>query len=113
MPLEQPQPSLRAHKKQQMQYKRLLLEYTEISTPSTQIGPLKLWFYRILVNECNRVMKDKSRVVFVSHYMEQDSIHARKDDYHFEEYEELYAAIEALSDIYRIPIILKISKRLY
>ncbi len=69
--------------------------------------PFKPWFYRILVNECNRVMKDKSRVVFVSHYMEQDSIHARKDDYHFEEYEELYAAIEALSDIYRIPIILK------
>ena len=31
----------------------------------------------------------------------------KKDDYHFEEYEELYAAIEALSDIYRIPIILK------
>ena len=40
--------------------------------------PFKPWFYRILVNECNRVMKDKSRVVFVSHYMEQDSIHAKK-----------------------------------
>ena len=69
--------------------------------------PFKPWFYRILVNECNRVMKNKSKLILVSEYIENDHTHSKEDDYHFEEYEELYAAIGELKDINRIPIILK------
>lgn len=69
--------------------------------------PFRPWFYRILINECNRTMKNKSRLIFVSEYIENNATYSREDDYHFEEYEELYAAIGELKDINRIPIILK------
>lgn len=69
--------------------------------------PFKPWFYRILVNECNRIMKNKSKVILVDEYLENDSATSIEDNYHFEEYEELYDAIGRLNDINRIPVILK------
>lgn len=70
--------------------------------------PFKPWFYRILVNECNRIMKRRSKVIAIDQYLNEDhSIGSQIDDYKFERYEELYAAIQELNEINRIPIILK------
>ncbi len=69
--------------------------------------PFKPWFYRILVNECNRIMKRRSKVIPIDQYLDDHSMGSQIDDYKFEEYEELYAAIQGLSEINRIPIILK------
>lgn len=69
--------------------------------------PFKPWFYRILVNECNRITKRKSKVIPIDQYLDDHSMGSQRDDYKFEEYEELYAAIQGLKEINRIPIILK------
>jgi RNA polymerase sigma-70 factor (ECF subfamily) len=69
--------------------------------------PFKPWFYRILVNECNRVIKRRSKVVLMDKYMDSNSTGSQHNDYKFEEYEELYAAIQGLKEINKIPIILK------
>ncbi|MBM7613814.1 RNA polymerase sigma factor [Alkaliphilus hydrothermalis] len=69
--------------------------------------PFEPWLYRILVNECNRVLKKQSKTISISDYMEDSSIMSEEDSYEFEEYEDLYSAIEDLEDLNRIPIILK------
>lgn len=71
--------------------------------------PFKPWFYRILINECNRLLGKTPNTVLVEDFIEagfQNHI-LDEDDYHFEKYEDLYEAIQKLEDINRIPIILK------
>ena len=72
--------------------------------------PFKPWFYRILINECNRILKRGSRVSYISEYGENYKNISHEDHRPFEEYEELYRAIQNLNDKMRIPIILKYLK---
>lgn len=69
--------------------------------------PFKPWFYKILVNECNRIKKHNTKVILIDQYSDHDATKSKEDHYKFEEYEKLYAAIQNLKEIYRIPIILK------
>lgn len=69
--------------------------------------PFMPWFYKILINECNRLMKNVFRTVYFSDYFDNNPSEAYKDEHRFEEYEELYGAIEKLKAIYRLPIVLK------
>ena len=72
--------------------------------------PFEPWLYRILINECNRIMKRRSRVTYISDYQINQTDFAFEDHRPFEEYEELYRAIEGLNDKLRIPIVLKYLK---
>ena len=72
--------------------------------------PFEPWFYRILVNECNRSFKKGHESLPIGDYLENDPIFAREDKHNFVEYQVLYEAIGELKDIYRIPIILKYLK---
>jgi len=69
--------------------------------------PFKPWFYRILINECKRFLEQGSGVVLVSDFTANGLEAAQRDNYRFEEYTELYAAIAALEEHQRIPIVLK------
>lgn len=69
--------------------------------------PFKPWFYKILINECNRLMKNIFRTIYFSDYFDNNPHEAYKDPYQFEEYEDLYRAIEGLKGMYRLPLILK------
>lgn len=69
--------------------------------------PFKPWFYRILLNECHRFLEKKGKLIPTDHHWDNDPALAQSDQHHFEQYEELYQAVGELSDLYRIPIILK------
>ncbi|MCW3489813.1 RNA polymerase sigma factor [Dethiobacter alkaliphilus] len=63
------------------------------------------WFYRILTNECNRLMKKESKILNLNKPMDDEEYKlAAKTE---EDYSDLYEAIQSLKDLYRIPIILK------
>jgi RNA polymerase sigma factor (sigma-70 family) len=72
--------------------------------------PFEPWLYRILINECNRILKKGSKVTYISDYIENGIDISQEDAYHFEEYEELYRAVENLDSKIRIPIVLKYLK---
>jgi len=76
--------------------------------------PFEPWIYKILVNECNRVLgKNMNRnTILVDDFMENNLQGSMEDDYKFEQYESLYDAIERLDDKIKIPIILKYLKGL-
>ena len=63
------------------------------------------WFYRILTNECNRLMKKEAKIFSLNTPLEDKEYMIA--DTPGENYSELYEAIQSLKDIYRIPIILK------
>jgi RNA polymerase sigma-70 factor (ECF subfamily) len=69
--------------------------------------PFKPWFYRILINECNRYLNWKNKNGVTSDNLEEHINNAQNplDDHN--KYDDLYQAISGLDDIYRIPIILK------
>lgn len=69
--------------------------------------PFNPWFYKILVNECNRILNKNSKAVLTDDFTTNCIYLAGDDEYHFEEYESLYKAIGSLEDINRIPIVLK------
>lgn len=71
--------------------------------------PFRPWFYRILINECNRVMGKTLNAVLVDDFTEKSiqGYISEEDDYSFEEYENLYDAIQKLEDTSRVSIILK------
>lgn len=69
--------------------------------------PFKPWFYRILINECNRLLQKSSKTVLISDFIESGIDNSDYDNYNFQEYENLYKAVNNLKDINRIPIILK------
>ncbi len=72
--------------------------------------PFEPWFYRILVNECNRYLKKDRQTLPISDYIENNPMFIEEDTHSFMEYEFLYEAIGKLKDINRIPIILKYLK---
>jgi RNA polymerase sigma factor (sigma-70 family) len=72
--------------------------------------PFKPWFYKILINECNRLLSKNSRTVLISNFFESGLDRSKYDNYKFQEYENLYKAVENLKDINRIPIVLKYLK---
>lgn len=67
----------------------------------------KAWFYKILMNECYRIMKKNSRSTLISDFIENEYEASKEDEHKFEEYEELYRAVNKLDEINRTPIILK------
>lgn len=68
------------------------------------------WLYRILINECKRILKKGTKITYISDYIETGSDIPQVDEHHFEEYEVLYRAIEDLDTKFRVPIILKYLK---
>lgn len=67
--------------------------------------PFNPWFYRILTNECNRIMKKEGKVIFIDRdKMENDEKLSEQKD---EAAEDLHEAIQNLDDMYRIPLVLK------
>lgn len=69
--------------------------------------PFKPWFYKILLNECNRISKKNSNVVSVGEISERQQPQTELDNHQFVEYEDLYHAISELEPHNRIPIVLK------
>ena len=65
------------------------------------------WFYRILINECSRILGKNSNMTLIDDFIENNIESSSEDKYNFEEYETLYKAIESLEDNNKIPIILK------
>lgn len=68
------------------------------------------WLYRILINECNRILGKTSNTIPVDDFLENTLQGAIEDDHKFQEYESLYKAIESLNDENKIPIVLKYLK---
>lgn len=69
--------------------------------------PFKPWFYKILINECRRIMYSSKDTLPIDEKMENTNLLSKEDVYRFQEYEVLYKAIQELDEINRIPIILK------
>lgn len=69
--------------------------------------PFKPWFYRILINECKRIISRSSKVVPIDYNWEDRKELAKQDSYRFEKFNDLYDAIQSLQEHHRIPIILK------
>ena len=72
--------------------------------------PFEPWFYRILINECNRILSKNSKILLVDDFIKDNLQASMEDERKFEEYENLYKAIESLDDDNRIPIVLKYLK---
>ncbi|MEW9123725.1 MAG: RNA polymerase sigma factor [Thermotaleaceae bacterium] len=77
--------------------------YTNISTYDTT-KPFEPWFYRILINECNRILKKGSRLLLVEPPL-LEAIPSDTPDK--ENFRDLHEMILSLKDIYRIPVVLK------
>lgn len=70
--------------------------------------PFEPWLYRILVNECNRLLKREAKLSGYHHpYLENDPQVAEPSS---ENLAELIRTIQNLKDLYRIPLILKYIK---
>ncbi|WP_202080929.1 sigma-70 family RNA polymerase sigma factor [Caldalkalibacillus salinus] len=69
--------------------------------------PFKPWFYRILLNECRRILERSGKLVPLDQEWDNDQSLAKQDEYTFEQYGDLYQAITNLKGLYRIPLILK------
>jgi len=67
--------------------------------------PFKPWLYRILINECNRLLKKGGKIIFISDYIDTEI--SQEDIHDFEQYEDLYIAIKSLDIVHKTPIILK------
>lgn len=72
--------------------------------------PFKPWFYRILINECNRILSRSSNTILIDDFTQTGLEGSKSDEHRFEEYESLYKAIGRLNEVNRIPIILKYLK---
>lgn len=72
--------------------------------------PFEPWFYKILINECNRLLKRNVNTVLIDDFTQNNLESSVRDEHRFEEYEVLYKAIEELGEENRIPIILKYLK---
>ncbi|HWL12577.1 MAG TPA: RNA polymerase sigma factor [Ureibacillus sp.] len=70
--------------------------------------PFKPWFYKILINECHRILKRDGKVISIEilESMKKNE-HVSEHSNTFAEYDDLYSAIEHLEHHQRIPIILK------
>lgn len=72
--------------------------------------PFEPWFYRILINECNRILGKDTGTIAIDDFLENSSQNSVEDNYKFEKYENLYKAIDSLEDMTRIPILLSYLK---
>jgi len=63
------------------------------------------WFYRILINECNRLLKKESKLLKLNQPLSEKEYQLSTSVE--EDYSDLYQVLQALKDLYRIPIILK------
>ncbi|WP_428909907.1 RNA polymerase sigma factor [Niallia sp. Krafla_26] len=70
--------------------------------------PFEPWFYRILTNECMRLLQKEARTsTFDPSELEYEANYEEKES---EDFSHLYQAIQSLHDMYRIPILLKYIK---
>lgn len=69
--------------------------------------PFKPWFYKILINECRRIMYFSTDALPMDEKLANNIQLSKEDVYKFQEYEVLYKAIQNLDEINRVPIILK------
>jgi RNA polymerase sigma factor (sigma-70 family) len=67
--------------------------------------PFKPWFFRILINECNRLLRKEPRLISLSKAIDEDGMQIAAEER--EDYSDLYHAIQSLKDMYRIPVVLK------
>ncbi|WP_051404964.1 RNA polymerase sigma factor [Bacillus cihuensis] len=72
-----------------------------------QNQPFEPWFYRILINECNRLLKKEAKI---KQLMQAQKTEVNSSNSPKEEYDDLYEAIQSLKDMYRHPLILKYLK---
>lgn len=63
------------------------------------------WFYRILVNECNRLLNKEKKTIPIDPSL-VEILEASKEDT-----TDLYEIIQSMSDLYRIPLLLKYIQR--
>lgn len=74
--------------------------YKNISSYNSTLS-FGAWFYRILVNECNRLLKKEKRAIPIDTSV-VEVIEASKEGV-----TDLYEIIQNMSDLYRIPLLLK------
>ena len=67
--------------------------------------PFKPWFYRILINECSRLLRKRPKVISLNRLCDEEGYQVA--DREREDYMDLYNAVLSLKDIYRIPVVLK------
>jgi RNA polymerase sigma-70 factor (ECF subfamily) len=81
--------------------------YRNISSynPSLSFGA---WFYRILVNECNRLLNKEKKLVPIDISLAGNK--TQLIDHSKESVLDLYEIIQNMADIYRIPLLLKYIK---
>lgn len=72
--------------------------------------PFEPWLYRILINECNRILSKNLNTILVDDFVKNNLQGSIEDQLKFEEYESLYKAIQSLDNNNKIPIILKYLK---
>ncbi|GGA35084.1 RNA polymerase sigma factor [Psychrobacillus lasiicapitis] len=66
------------------------------------------WFYRILVNECNRLLSKEKKVVPTDTSLMEGN--PKLTEHSEEGVSDLYGIIQHLADLYRIPLLLKYIK---
>ncbi|TQR17331.1 sigma-70 family RNA polymerase sigma factor [Psychrobacillus vulpis] len=81
--------------------------YRNISSYDPKLS-FSAWFYRILVNECNRLLnKEKKMVPTDTSLMENTSQLIERSK---ESVADIYGIIQHMADLYRIPLLLKYIK---
>lgn len=66
--------------------------------------PFDPWFYRILTNECNRILAREKKITPLHHTDLDKDVDIPSEEK--ADFTDLYEALQALKDIYRIPVIL-------
>ncbi|SES22873.1 RNA polymerase sigma factor [Psychrobacillus sp. OK032] len=81
--------------------------YRNISSynPTLSFGA---WFYRILVNECNRILSKEKKVVPIDTSLMEGN--PQLTEHSNEGVSDLYGVIQHMADLYRIPLLLKYIK---
>lgn len=81
--------------------------YRNISSydPALSFGA---WFYRILVNECNRILNKEKKVVPIDTSTVENN--PQLMEHSKESVTDLYGIIQHMADLYRIPLLLKYIK---
>ena len=62
----------------------------------------RTWLIRILINECNHIVKRRKRIIFFDKALEEERVAIQKQ----QEYSEVYEALMTLKKSYRIPFVL-------
>lgn len=81
--------------------------YRNISSYDTALS-FNAWFYRILVNECNRLLNKEKKNSPINTAL--DEHYTQQMEHSKENVADLYEIIQNMSDLYRIPILLKYIK---